>query len=159
MRAWFARGVSRHVGESRPERIEDFDVRLPEIGDIAGHDGQAVSQGGGGNKTVLDRHGRSSRPHFSEEPCPPEACLRCPVEAGDSTDAALKPLLQSLATPAGRQKIDPEPQLTEDDRIDGDLAFMAAKPADDLFIGPWPRGLAEDVRINKELHGGSQFVR
>lgn len=131
---------------------------LAEIGNVAGDDSQAVSQGGGCNQTVLDRHSRSSRPHFSEEPCPPEAGLGCPVEAGDSADAALKPLLQPRATPARRQKIDPESQLTEDDRVDGNLAFMTTEPRDDLRIRPRPRGLTENIRIDEEFHGGSQVV-
>ena len=131
---------------------------LAEIGDIAGDDSQAVNQGGGGNQTVLDRHGRASRPHISEEPCPPEAGLGCPIEAGDSADTALEPLLQPRATPARRQKLDPESQLTEDDRVDGDLAFMATEPIDDLCIRPRPRGLTEDIRIDEEFHGGSQVV-
>ena len=117
-----------------------------------------MSQGGGGNQTVLDRHGRSSRPHISEEPCPPEAGLGCPVEAGDSAGTAIEPLLQPLATPARRQKLDPESQLAENDRVDSDLAFMATESVDDLWIRPWPRGLAEDIRIDEELHGGSQVV-
>jgi hypothetical protein len=44
--------------KSRPERIEDFDICIAEIGDVAGDDSQAVNQSSGCNQTVLDRHGR-----------------------------------------------------------------------------------------------------
>ena len=131
---------------------------LAEIGNVPGDDSQAVNQSGGCNQTVLHRHGRSSRPHISEEPCPPETGLGCPIEAGDSADTTLEPLLQPLATPARRQKLDPESQLTENDRVDGDLAFMATEPIDDLCIRPRPRGLTEDIRIDEEFHGSLQVV-
>ena len=59
---------------------------------------------------------------------------------------------------SGRQKLDSKSQLAEDDRIDGDLAFLATEPSDDLWIRAWPRGLAEDIRVNEKFHGGSQVV-
>jgi len=143
---------------SFPAWIEDFDLGLAEVGDVAGDDRQAVNQSRRRNQAVLDRHGRSSNPHISEEPCPPEAGLGCPVEAGDSANAAIEPLLQPPAASTRRQKLDPESQLTENDRIDGDLAFMTTEPVDDLGIGPRPRGLAEGICINEELRRGSQVV-
>lgn len=144
--------------ESRPERIEDSDIGIAKIGDVAGDDSQAMNQSSGCNQTVLDRHGSSGRPQISEEPCPPEAGLGCPVEAGDSAGTAIEPLFQPLATPARRQKLDPESQLTENNGVDSDLTFMATEPADDLCIRPRPRRLAEDIRIDEELHGSLQVV-
>jgi len=131
---------------------------LAEIGSVASDDCQAVNQSRGCNQTVFDRHGRSSRPHISQEPRPPETGLGGPVEADDSAGTALEPLLQPLATPTRRQQIDPESQLAENDRVDSDFSFMPTEPREDLRIRPRPRGLAEDIRIDEELHGGSHVV-
>jgi hypothetical protein len=53
------------------------------------------------------------------------------------------------AAPAAREQHDPEPNLTEDDRIDSDLALAVAEPLDHPRIRVGLGDLRQDVRVDQ----------
>ena len=67
----------------------------------------------------------------------------------EARDALVEPSLQSGPLPSLRKEENTESQLANNDRIDGDLPLMCAKPADHARIGRRFRRLAQNVGVDK----------
>jgi len=89
------------------------DARPFEVVGISRGNDQTMNQRGCCDQTVLDGHRPPRGAQVREKTCPAQATRRIPGQAMDTSDAFLKPLLQLTSPPAGRQKVDSEPDLPQ----------------------------------------------
>lgn len=139
----------------RVKRIDDLHASLLEVRSIARRDGEPVYQGCRRNKAVLDRHRASRLAKCCEERRPSKTCRGVPRKTLHKLDTGIEPLLQLPSAPPSGQQQDAEANLAKDDRIDGDLAFVALQPLEAALIRRGLGRLAEHVGVNEKLHNVS----
>src|SRR5262249_19120436 len=67
-------------------------------------------------------------------------------------DTRIEPVLHAPSAAASWHSIDAEANFAEDNRVDCNLALIAAEPVQHLGFGCWACGFAEHVGINEKSH-------
>ena len=134
------------------EWIDDFYAGLLEIVPVPGGDRNPVDKGSCCDQAVFDRHRLAAPPKIGEKLSPAQSSGRIPGETMDALDTVLKPPLQPVAALARREQQNAEADLSDDDRIDGDLPFMAGQPLQNPRLRIGLGGLAQDVGVNQDGH-------
>src|SRR5436309_5193052 len=134
------------------ERVHHADLALSEVDTIPRHHGYVMCECRCRDETVLDRHRPAPHAEVGEELCPSQSCGRFPRKAVNAPNAIIEPSFKAGAAFSARQQEGTELDLTEDDRIDGDLALVASQPLDDAGMRSGLGGLAQNVRVNEVGH-------
>jgi hypothetical protein len=64
--------------------------------------------------------------------------------------SVLEPALEPASAATAWEQQDAEANLTQDDRIDGQLGLITPEPLDDALVGGRLGRLREDVRVDQE---------
>ena len=105
--------------------IGDLDARSLEIRAVAsGHD-EAVNQGGRCNEAVLDGHGPARYTKAREQRRPSQTRFRLPRQTVESLNTRCEPSLKPGPSLSLREKENAEPNLSENNRIDGKIRFVS----------------------------------
>ena len=131
-------------------RIDDDHAGRIEIASFESHNRQIVSQRGCGNEAVLDRHRAPFRAKRHEQLGPTQSRRGLPRDALQPLHSVLEPPLQPASATTARKQQDAETDLTQDDRIDGELGLIVAKPLDNTLVRGGLGRLREDVRVNQK---------
>lgn len=152
--------TSDRVDTHRPamsvnEWINDLDTGLCKVGSVVRGDDETVGESSSCNEAVLDGHCTAGSTELREQLRPSKASLCLEWHTGESSHSFVEPLLQPCPAPAPGQQENSEPDLAEDDGIDGDLALVMPKPCDDARAGSGLGRLAEHLRVNEVFHRSS----
>ena len=137
------------------ERIDDVRAGILKAGRIVRCYNEIMHHGRCGDEAVFDRH-RGSRLAEPGEQCGPlQSRFRIPRQTVNLLYALLEPLLESAPALSFWQKMNTELNFTENNRVDGNFAFIFSEPRDNRKIWDRLRELAEDVRVDEIFHSVS----
>ena len=106
------------------ERIDDLQPGFFEIVAVACRDHQIMDKGSSRDQAVFDRHrpARGTKSCEQFRPTKPGFCF--PRETEESLNAGVEPPLELCPPFSWGQKKNAEPDLAEDDGIDGNFSFV-----------------------------------
>lgn len=136
-------------------RIDERHAGGLEVAAVQGRDSEAMGKGGRGYQAVLNGHWLTAPTKVGEKLGPAQTDSRIPGEAVHPPHSLIEPALQPRASSAPRQQENPEPDLTQDNRVDDELPLVAAQPFDHPLIGLRLGRLGKDVGIDEVLHSES----
>jgi hypothetical protein len=140
-------------------RIDDNHTCGIEVASVEGHNRQIVCQRGRSNEAVLNWHRAPFRAKCREQLGPTQTCRGLPRDAMQPLYSVLEPALQPAPTTTSREQQDAEPDLPQDDRVDGQLGLIAPKPLDNALVWGGLGRLREDVRVNQITRQCDQLQR
>jgi hypothetical protein len=129
--------------------IDDDHTCRVEVASVEGHDRQIVCQRGRGNEAVLDRHRASFRAKCREQLSPAQSRGGLPGDALQPLHSLLEPALEPASAATTWEQQDAESDLTQDDRVDGELGLITPKPIDNTLVRGGLGRLRKDVRVNQ----------
>lgn len=138
---------SRFIVELK--RVFDRHPRRAEICNVSRRHSQLVSEGRGGDETVFDWHGPALPFQPRQQICPSVGGDGIEIEDVKARNARAEPLFQAGAPAAGREDEDAVLEFAKDDRADGEITLVAAKPCQRGGVWRRLRRLAQDVGINE----------
>ena len=103
----------------------------------------------------FDRRGFTGRPKTRQQFGPFQARVRAPGQTMETPGPCFEPTFQGGPLPSLGKHENPESQFAENDRIDGNVWLICAKPRYDTRIGGWFRRLAQNVGVDQVLHSAS----
>jgi hypothetical protein len=129
-------------------RIDDYHTGSIEIASVKGHNRQIVRQRSRGDEAVLDRHRAPFRAKSREQLGPAQSRRGLPWNAVQPLYPVLEPALKPASAATTWEQQDAETDLTQDDRVDGELGLIVPKPIDNALVRGRLGRLREDVRVN-----------
>src|SRR6516165_5853861 len=114
--------------------IDDLDARGLEILAVACGNDETMDQRRRRNQAVLDGHGAAGHPKASKQRRPSQARFRLPGQTLEPLNTRCKPSFEPGTSLSLREKENAEPNLSENNRIDGEIRFVRSQPVDDVGI-------------------------
>ncbi len=129
--------------------IDDHHTCSIEVASVEGRNRQIVCQRSGGDEAVLDRHCAPLCAKCREQLSPAQSRGCLPRYALQPPYSVVEPALEPASSTAAGEQQDTEANLTEDDRVHGELRLIVPEPIDDTLVGGGLGRLREDVRVNQ----------
>ena len=142
-------------GCSADEWIDDADTGIHEITTVSRRDCQSVNDRRCRDEAILNRHGFPGCPKTRQQFRPLQTCLGVPRHTVKTAGPCVEPAFQRCPLPALGKDRNSESQFTENNRINGHVLFMDAKPFHDTRIGNRFRRLAQNSGIDQVFHSES----
>ena len=111
-------------------RIHDSHACGIEVAPVESHNREIVRKRSRSNEAVLDRHRAPLRAEHREQLSPAEPRRGLPRNALQPLHSVLEPARETASAAARREQQNAESDLTQNDRIDGDLRLVAPQPVD-----------------------------
>lgn len=140
-------------------RIDDHYACSIEIASVEGHDRQIVRQRGRSDETVLDRHRAPFSAKRREQLSPAQSCRGFPRDALQPLYSILEPALEPASAATTWEQQNAEPNLAQNDRVDGELGLIAPKPIDNTLVRSGLGRLRKDVRVDQIVRQCDQLKR
>jgi hypothetical protein len=123
------RRLGRHEKFTRMDRTR----RAAKVAYVARDGREFVLQCRGRDQAVLDGHGTPMSAQLGEQLRPAQAGFGTPGQTEKLGHALFKPPFEAPAALAGRQQVNAEANLAEDDRVDRQVGLVALQPVDDFI--------------------------
>src|SRR6185437_3233514 len=101
---------------------------------------------------ILDRQRMPAIAEVGKESGPPQSRRSFPRNADDLRDSFVEPHLQQATAPARRQKKNAEADFAENDRVDREVALIAAQPLQHCRVRLGLDTLAQYISVDEVRH-------